>query len=364
MFLFYLYLIILIFGLVIRNNKLFYLIQLAFIFLLMAGNTDNADYLIYFNRYDNVELFSSNTEWLFNNIINFSKNLGLSYEVWRVIVSLVYCSIIGIIIFKIFKEKCNIVLSLMMIYSIFIDNVQLRQTIAMVLGFVAIYLLFKYKDTLKKWNVIISVLLFILAGGIHASAYLYILVIIPFIVRRRESFVVICIITTIFFLLLTFNIDFLSKIGEFLVSKDKMSIVFSEDQVDLSHERTKRVILVVLISLIYLLPYIYNKFFQNKPISPKLDCIFGMNIILLLAVIPLIFVDLQFYRIFQILILFNIIGCTKMLDNCEAFSTTRKNICFVATTSSVLIACLYLLVLSNTNIETVFWAIFQNNIIF
>ncbi len=364
MFLFYLYLIILLFGLFFRNNKLFYVIQIVFIFILMAGNTDNADYTIYYNRYEHVDWFMTNTEWLFNNIIVFSKNIGMSYEMWRKVVSLFYCIVIGIIVYKMSKDSCNTTMSLLMIYSVFIDNVQLRQTLAMLFGFIAIYFLFKYKNSNKNFFIILSIVFILLGGGIHASTYLYLLLLIPFIIDKKNYFYAICGIIFVFFLLLIFNIGFLSKIGEFLISEDKMNIIFSEDSVNLTFERTKRFLLIGFISIIYILPYIYFKYFNNKIFNRNMDLLFKMNIIMLCAICPLIFVDLEFYRVFQILILFNIIGCTKMYDSCNRFETTKKNICISTISSVCLLLCLYFLVLSNTNIESVFWSIFQNNSIF
>lgn len=176
-----LYIIIVILNLIMvlskRNSVIVGVISVVFIVLATAGSVDNADYHNYYLWYnggwhpktvDIGYMFLSDT---------FS---GLDLPYWFFLAS-IQCFCLGIYIFVISKygKGYHVFLLMYLIYQIFLDYVQIRNTIAISLVVLALYFL-------SKNNRLVTLLILILSATIHKSMILMIPIV--FIYSKNKSF--------------------------------------------------------------------------------------------------------------------------------------------------------------------------------
>ena len=362
--LFVVFLIILITGLIFRKSKLLFILQLLFIFILFAGVTDCADYQIYYSKYYYIDSYGSYSEWLFTLFIKFCNSLNMSYEVWRGFVALIYIFIIGMISYKLSPKNHNFIISLLMVFPLCMDAIQLRQTLAMLLGVIGLYILYNNKS---KKDLLLSLILIAFAGGIHVSAYLYLILIPCFYIKSLKKILIYGIVVFLAFAVI--NMEIFSSIANFFLSDEKIDVIITVASKHSTLNVLSRQISAIIIFSIYSIPYIYYKYLRKNALTVKQDNIFKINIVILLIVLPLINLDVDFYRLQQIILIFSYYGLsTFFVDNLnynyDGIVFDKKNILLGNFSVLLTLAVFYLLVYQYSNYESCFLPLFNNNFFF
>ena len=111
------------------RSKYLYVIIIFFLWLCMAGTYGNADEDIYMSRYNNPNLWVSNTEFLYNSIMAFFRNIGCSYELYKAIITLIQLLLISSTI-KRYSIYPNLVLISYFWFPFLLDIAQMRNALA------------------------------------------------------------------------------------------------------------------------------------------------------------------------------------------------------------------------------------------
>lgn len=161
-----------------KNKKTLYWLSCIFLWLLMGWCANNADTLVYKLRYENP--YNLSTEPMFLLLIQFCKQIGLSFSEYRIVLTGIFLFILFLSIYK-SAANYNLALLLYFIFPYFFDAVQLRQFTANSIVIVAILVL-QNTDWSKAVRIIGFVGLTLLSASLHASSVLMfsmLLVLIP-----------------------------------------------------------------------------------------------------------------------------------------------------------------------------------------
>lgn len=193
-------------GLAFPRNKLITFLIIGYIFLLMAFNTYNADYGNYESMYVFVGL-GEYSGWIkdfgYIFLVEQANRLGLNYQEF-LIVFFAICAIILLGIVKKYSMSPNSVLSFIMLYPLFINIIQLRTFLAILVIIYAIQYLNKYSFK----NVVKYLLYLSIATSLHLSSAFFIILLLAYI-RKRTYLLLIGIVAI---LVLASSIPFVMQI--------------------------------------------------------------------------------------------------------------------------------------------------------
>lgn len=346
-----------------RKSKLDFLILALMIFILFGFSTGLADENIYMDRFYsyNNGYYSVNTEPLFTLLMKALNQMGMTYEIWKVILAAFYTISACTISIKLSNGNYTIPLVGLLLFPLCMDAVQQRQTLAMIIGWIAVYYLFTADNSRKKY--LIYILLIAIASMLHFAAVFYLLILFVPLIDKTRLFVLtfIFVICLIMFgpALLNFIISQISGVAG---TKILQVITYSRNNYSLATQlHTIRRMIVIFLS--YQVPYLYAKYLAGREITRFQTFTLKMNIALLMT-IPLIFYSDDFYRVQQIVLLFDYCAVASWLLPAE-YKTIRKSNCvLVGLILAFAIINLYTLVLSNGNMTVVFKPFFENNTLF
>ena len=342
-------------GLIKKQNKLVFGLTLCLIFLLMGwshGLADEKNYIgryYYYNRSD----ISIITGVLYTFLKGIANTIGFSYEQWLILNALFYVLLMGWISYSFAEKNFVFPLVMMLIYPLCMDATQQRQTLGMCVGWIALYLLFKYQLTIR--NCILICALVILASLIHASCIFYIIFIFAKKVNERSVYLVTIVCSIVFLLLGPQN---LYAIGSKFFSSEKLLQVLQLTQIRENFTfRLMTAIRIVIIALSYFVPYIYIR--KTAKITEFQRYILYANILSLITIGLLPF-SIDFYRIQQVLVLFNYCAIARGFRKQKKWMVSIDNLILGLICVFFAIINLYLLVLRH-NSSTVFIPFFEQN---
>lgn len=214
-----------------KHSRFFALLLITIMWILFAGNTKNPDQINYITTYKlssnmQITLDFTKSEPGFYFINKFFSILSNNYNVFLFEIVFICFLLIDNTV-KRYTNNCNYVFICYFFYSFFLDVVQVRSFIAMSIIIFAI----KYLIEDKKGNKFKFLIFLFIAGIIHYSAFLYVVLI--FIKKNNKQKLVKGIIYIAFFLsILTIinnnKIPFLSTIMmDTEIISDKISNWFS-----------------------------------------------------------------------------------------------------------------------------------------
>lgn len=376
--LYFVALFIIIFGIVFRRERIQAYITIFFMWILFAFSFGNADYNIHLRKFTQYQILDSQTEWLYNKLMIVFNKIGLDYRAFLIIVALF---ILGVWFAFAKKHTKNIaiVFSMCLIYPFCMDVTVVRYTLAISVVYIGFNFLFEKK---KYWIVKYCICVLI-ASLIHLSAIFCLIFILPQIVDTKKLtkiMVVTAILLTAMAGVLTLFIDKFTSIS-FLNIGTKLSIVLNASEMkynfrSVMNYRLKMIVLLGGFLVVYYLIYrwIKSKKIHLKPEANKqinfLKTVIGMNICIL-PLIGLLSFSADLFRIQLSLSLVNYVAFAQYFDIREILGY-KKEITSLSVTSAQIIACetifavvgLYLWVLSSQNINSVFRALFESNILF
>ncbi len=342
-------------GFVFKKNKFLFIAILIYMALLIGGSRGLADEAVYITRYNDYLKHQGETEIIYTIFIGIFNLLHFSYYDWLLVNGIIYAGATGFLVNRLCPDNRNFVLACLLIFPLCMDATQLRQTLAMIVGWMAIFWLFKTKS--KYLAIIGSTLLIILSACIHASTIFYLILVPVVLTKDKKGFTLgYTILLASIISILCFT-PLLKQIASIFISPDKLDRVFGLGSKYTLVQQLKIIKLILLVFVLQAFPYIYIKYLRRMETTEFQDFVFKANIVML-AIIPLIFLVMDFYRIQQMMVIFNCCSVASMLV------VKKRNFAIQAVTIIVSIACLYMLVLENNNIHTVFEPFINNNIYF
>lgn len=362
-------------GLVKKKSNIVFVAMLLLIWLMLGWSSENADYSIHLGRFNNYKLTSIYTEVLYTMLMRGANNAGLTYQQFLPLVMLVYVAVIGFIVKKESKAPA-FVLALYMIFPACMEAVQVRYTLASTFVLLGFYFLFKEDDKLGELKFVCMV---ILATFMHISTSVFLLFLLVKRLNKSRTILYTTIISVIIYSSrASFVINLIGKLPG-MAEKTSMVLASAADKYTMITviKTTYRclVFFVVFMFLLYLLKKWNEKYKLELSIS-FIEKMWKVNIISL-AILPLLFYSVDFYRIQQTLSLLNYCALsyyavilpearnfTQREFKNNYFVTTRKRIGYVLGCVVMAVLNLYCLVLNSNNIITVFKPFFENNLFF
>lgn len=365
-------------SLILGREKLQTYITLFFLWLLFAFSYGNADYNIHLRKYTQYQTLNSQTEWLYNKIMMIFNHLGLSYREFLIVLS----AFILLILFNFVRKHTRNtawVLGMYMIYPFCMDVTMVRYTLAVSVVYIGLDFIFKGE---KWWGAKYCVCVLI-ASMIHLSALFCLLFMLPKFIDLKKLFKLMILLSigiTAFAGLLTAFVDKLANIS-FLNIGTKLSIVLNASDMkynfrSIMNYRMKMLLILACSLLIYYVLYRWmkrNRVIQNSETKAEIhffNLALGMNISIL-PLVGLLSFSADLFRIQLSLSLVNYVAFAQYFDlrdkmqmHREITKVSRTTCVLVVGTIFLAIVGLYLWVLSSTNIDSVFRALFENNILF
>lgn len=299
--------IILIFiGFIKKNSNIIFIIQIIWMYLLLAGNTQSMDYGVYTNMFET----SQNKESAIGNIYAYlcylAGQIGLDFFEFNAVINIFIMIIIIYILKKYTKNYC-FVMSLLFIYP-FIENIiQKRFYLASIIVCLAIVSFLLKKGIIYKF---IYIILIIIATYVHQSAIFYLLFLIYPIINKKKTFIIMLIISIVFSL-------FLPDLSSIFFA-EKTELYFGE-----LHSKIKYPILnfilwsgfhICFVFLYYIFYSKCKKHISNKIFYKYIISINKINICSLLF-IPMYAWEPTFFRIFRGILLLNYIAISMIIPS-------------------------------------------------
>ena len=179
----YIYFFAVVSGLILSKSRIMYTINFLYLWILIGWNSGNPDYETYrivYESYKYNNYTHSTFEVGFQFLMRFFSRMGLSYQQFLIIVSLMCLCLISTVILK-FSNRPTGVLSLYLLFPFLLDVVQIRSFIA---SSVVLYS-FHYLNKENKNNKYIYTILIVLATLMHYSTIFYFLFCIIFFVDSK-----------------------------------------------------------------------------------------------------------------------------------------------------------------------------------
>lgn len=363
---------LIILNLIFRNSRISFISLALYLWLLFGWSFGTADWEIYTNRYENYITMSSRTEFLFTGLMKFGHTFHMDFRQFLIIISLVCLFLICFTIWRL-SSAPGMALALYSIFSFPMDVTQIRFFIAFS---VVIFGLNFYMDYINRKN-IKSLVLWIgtvlVAMNIHMLAILSLLFLLPLFFNRKIIIAVAGGVTVIMLGLSTLSSRVMSVISSFL-GEEKAELVMSQ-----SEKYSKSTVYFVWFKIVFIFAgflalYFLIKYFMksgkfNYRLSNRegyekaLDTVLDCNIIIL-VVLGLVTVTTDFYRIQQIVVLMNYIVISNYMVRVRYGKISLINIAVICISVFFAFMSLYYLVISSANIDTVFWPLFEKNVIF
>lgn len=297
-------------GLVLKNNKILFIIQSIWILILICFNSNSADFLNTQALYDNTNSLSLGSEGFFMNGYYFlsilAKNLGLNFIEFNGILAAISTILIYYVILKLSNNIC-IAMSLFMLYPLVSSVIQKRWYLAMGIIVLACYLLLEVNN--KKIATIWYIILIALACQFHTAAvYFFTLIIFYWIPDKFKNFVE---IFGLFFLSL-----FRNQLSVILQSTDNKSLAGKSEFYfeTLASNNLWHYLFWLIWHLLFVLLIIY--LLKDSKVREVLGDKYSNYLKILnmwsLLIIPLYSFDPVFSRLFRVVILFNYIAISNI----------------------------------------------------
>lgn len=168
-----LFLVILNFICLYRKKKNIYVLHYSIITftLILGGNNYSADFWAYEENYELIQTDDSyfGFDFLWGPLMRIGGYLGLNYNEYLLCLSFVAYNLLFMFLYKRHNYNIHKIILLYVIYSFFIDAIQVANFFANVLAIIAIYMYFNYKEEKRKKHLFITIFFLFLGVGLHSS---------------------------------------------------------------------------------------------------------------------------------------------------------------------------------------------------
>lgn len=340
-----------------HNESLTLILILLMVVIIMGGNNKNPDTIVYKNMYL-MKFYNKNIG--FGYLIQLSKNIGLSLDLFRLIIAIIGILLINSVVRQYLPKRFQILFYFFyFIYPFFIDIVQIRNFISMA---ILVYALNILKDGTIKSKIYYSILI-LLASSLHSVFIVYLpLVFIEYIFKNRRVKYIVYVFFAII-LLLSLNRDFVNVLVQ------AFSPLLLDSIQDIDHYITQSTSFggyvrwgICLIN-IYLVNYSYGYLSNRKSNVGILNLtkyVLWANIYSMLF-LPMVLITLDFYRIQRNLTILNYLIYIYTIYKLKMFDEVKKNLFYIILITIVIgISFVFLFVIDNS-LSDIIIAILKNN---
>lgn len=344
MTLFILYFFAIIISFSFKKSKIITLLDFCLMWIMMGWSSGTADYGVYTTRYYNPELYPT-LEPIYSFLQNIAKEHGLEYIDFIIILSGLALVIRFFTIYML-TDRINEVLGLWLIFPFIADINQIREFYATSVAFLGLAFFLKMKN--RKNGIILACSLCFIAGMIHMSTLLYILLLIPYIFKRKINNYISktkFFIGTIVLYLLALS-GSLYGIGDKVLGFINLNDKWEQTTVAASEAYSSKIFYYIEIILFFILSNFVlkklvdqsNKFslLENKVIN----CTYMFNLLLVLLVLPLVVITPDIYRVQQEFALF--IYCVGSYSEDKDFYQTK----LICKNNIMIKLCLFILAMT------------------
>lgn len=348
---FLLSMIIMSLNIVKKNNKYFISLFFLLLWTLWGWNYFNADYRIHKSRYDFYDVASKYTEVFYTKILEIFHFFNIDYQSFLIIFSFIWLFTFFFILKK-WSKFMGFALGMTFVYPFSMMVTTQRYSMGLLFSLIGLFYL------INKKNMIGFTIFTILASLIHFSFlfnFMFIICLLPI----APSFLMLAVgmsnvlIYFVHEMIGIVNFDFL---GTELSTKIELFLSNSTTNATDFTLYTFKIIYLFLGFTILMITQ--PKSMENEEHQNVLK----LNIISLLAV-GLMFYSKEFFRFQYQLIIVNSITLSNLLFGERKGEVSKNNLIFEISCLTYNFGNLYLWVLMNDNINTVFLPIFKNNLL-
>lgn len=364
--------IILVIDLYAKKSKTLFAITFFFLWILMAFTYGNADYNVYVSRYTDLDVWTSQTEFLFGLLIYISNWIGLSFQAYKAVISLIILLLISFTIWKDARYP-NTVMAFYILFTFPMDVAQIRNALATaIMIYFLHYLIIEDKKEQKKmwftkneWFFIFGILL---ATLVHTASLFWILLLVA---RRLNTKSVV--VFTIFFNI-AFSTILSPKLISWIASKFGASMRINA-YVSIAYKSTRDYLLrgalirtvffgvVIILLLSYL---VYNKKTGQKLYADNIETLktaLNCNIIMMSIISFMVVYTPEIYRMQIGISILNYIVITNCMKKSVRLQVPVWNLKLGSALMGFTLINMYLLIVHN-NFTSVMLPIFMNNAFF
>lgn len=351
-----------VFDLTKKRSKIVLFISLMLLWVLYAFSSGNADEITNKARFYMSSNFIGMTEPGYALIMRAFNSIGVSFEFYKMIIAAFELLLISSTVVK-FTKNYNFVFGLYLIFPFCMDVVQMRETLALSIVVFSLRFLFIHSNKKYDKNNTYFVLCIILASMFHSSSLIYMFLLIA---KKFDVKQVIGLSLGIALAgLILITPTTITLIGKIINMSGKVTgLLFKLDAVSWRVTRMTLFRIFVYFLLFLLLYYlIKSKSALDGGNKKKLDFALKCNIVILI-IIPLIKYSVDFYRCQISLSILNYICFADTLSSEKKGKINMRNALIIIACVIVSIVNLYFLVINNNNINTVFYPLFKNNLLY
>jgi hypothetical protein len=151
--------------------------------ILFSFNTDNADRLVHETKFEYATIGDTRNEPLFNLVIEISRNAGLDYQQFLIIVGFTFTGILAITVRKF--TRANIVPYLLLLFPFSIYTCIIRYTCGLIFVIPAVAIIFSYNKTKLKLGI---AAILIIAGTLMHYSLIISLIAFLGLIREKAKF--------------------------------------------------------------------------------------------------------------------------------------------------------------------------------
>lgn len=335
-------------GFLIKKSKRIFILQFIWMWILTGWNCGGPDYQEYIEIYETSGKWKIGKDILYNTFGELANGLGLSFDIYNIIIVFVGLCLIASTIFY-FTENINVVMSFMFIFPLIENVIQRKNFISMAIMLFSI----RYLYTQQKKNIVKFLICILLAMCFHSSAIFYFVFILAIFFNEkkiRNAVIIMVILSTSLYPIIIQNLHR-------ILPQYYVQYYFFEKQNAIPLTAIWHVIGCFL-------TYSFLKYsIKNRKLSEGqkkfIDTVIKLNW-LTLIIVPAYSYDLAFYRYYRniFILLYIAIAILKSksslkLDKFQVFRYIV--ICFV------IFSFLYLNVFGNNSYNNLMLPIYQEN---
>lgn len=344
-------------GFVKKHSRVVEMLILVVIWLLSAFATGNADSGIYEGRYNFYQSYAGMSEMGWQALMVAFNGIGMDYQSFRCLLIAVELLFIYLGIHRL-TDNPNFVLAAYLIYPLCLDIVQMRFALASSIAFLGMSFLFEpLASGMKGTNrrSIVFILLVVIASLFHFISIIYLLLLFVPHLDSGKSLVVAVFVCVFSGLLLRWSgiAGLAASVGlgtkfETLQTYDTSTIV-------------KSIGMVVLTATLWTVAFLVAC--QDSSVQALRNAAIRTNWLVIAAIVPLMPLAVDFYRIQQGISILNLCLVSRSLDPEQRLAFSKKNVLIIMMAVLIGLLNLYFYVLGNTNVDTVWLPMFERNLI-
>lgn len=354
-----------------KNSKAIFFLFFLFMWIMFAWSFGNADYFAYLSSYNNLSFFNNLAEATkgLEILFTFFNSLGLTYQGFLVIISLICLTIISSSVCK-YSSYGGFIFLLYFIYPYLLDIVQIKNFIVTALIVFGV----RYLISEKRGSSIRFILIICLATLIHYMAIIFLLLLLVKYFSSKKIILITMVLSLLIIITYKTNLFFIiaSKVAPISWITTRLYQGVGDGFVS----QILRVVTILFIfgGFIILKKKVIrciNKNEQNTMVNKNclvnnsakfkfIDIVSKINILVLIT-IPLLMFSNEFYRIQQDILILNYTVFSLGFNKSNENKRERAIMVFKMIVYSFIL--LYIMVLRNNNLFTVFYPAFKNNLL-